>query len=189
MLSFKQSFIFVLLLCVSSQAAAVGVFVEGGIHSGGDTIVTAVFTDGSTESIKAGDLISGAIGIESDITDSLLLKLSAGLKIDLILAENADLSFERMPFEAMLFFKGETLHLGAGITHHRNVRLRGDFGLGIPTVDYEDATGYAVQLDYLLNERGYLSLKYTAIDYQVFSGGPDIDGSSIGILIGLRFGK
>jgi len=63
MLSFKQSFMFVLLLCVSCQAAAVGVFVEGGLHSGGDTIVTAVFTDGSTESIKAGDFISGAIGI------------------------------------------------------------------------------------------------------------------------------
>ena len=152
-------------------------------------LVTAVLTDGSTEKIKGGGLISGSLGYETDISESLLLKLSAGIKFDTIMASNSDIFFERFPLEAILFAKGEKVHFGVGVSHHTGVKLTGDVALFVPTVNFDDATGLVVQVDYLLNERGYLSLKYTAIDYQVSSNSSKLDGSSIGVIIGFRFGK
>ena len=187
-MSFKKPFVFIILLCVSTQVAA-GIFVQAGIHFGGDTLVNAIFIDGSTDSIEAGGLLSGSLGYETDITDSLLLKLSAGLKFDMFLAGNSDVSFDRYPLEALVFVKGEKFHLGVGLSYHTGVKLTGDAALFLPTINFDDATGYVVQLDYLLSEQAYLSLNYTGIDYQASSGGPTIDGSSIGLVIGLKFGK
>ena len=187
-MSLKTLFFFLLLLSVSSFARA-GFFAQGGLHFGGDTLVTAILVDGTTEKITGGGLLSGTLGYESDISESLLLKLSAGLKFDTIIASNSDLFFSRYPIEAILFAKGEQFHLGVGLTHHNGVKLTGDPAFAIPSVNFQNATGYVVQLDYLLSERGYLSLKYTAIDYQVTSAAPKLDGSSIGLIIGFRFGN
>ena len=81
------------------------------------------------------------------------------------------------------------MHFGVGITQHTGVKRTVDGFLNSGSLDFEDATGLVMQIDYLLNERGYLSLKYTSIDYQPVNSNFEIDGSSLGILIGFRFGK
>lgn len=110
----KKVIVVIGFLLLSNQASATDVFLQGGLHFGGDTLVTAVFTDGSSESLKAGGLLSGALGIETDISESVYMKLSAGLKFDTILAENTDVFFERYPLEALFFYRNENIHIGAG---------------------------------------------------------------------------
>ena len=66
------------------------------------------------------------------------------------MASNSDIFFERFPLEAILFAKGEKVHFGVGVSHHTGVKLTGDVALFVPTVNFDDATGLVVQVDYLL---------------------------------------
>jgi Outer membrane protein beta-barrel domain len=184
----RKNFFLISLICLSTQATA-GVFTQAGLHFGGDSLASATFTSGSSESIHAGGLISGSLGYEADIGDTLLVKLSAGIKLDAITATNGNVDFTRFPLNAMIFKKGEKFHFGIGITQHTGVELSGDGLASFSTVEFDDATGLILQVDYLLNERAYMSLKLTSIDYQQINSNVDIDGSSLGILIGYRFGK
>lgn len=192
-MSFKKSYTS-LLLCIpifflSTQAKA-GVFAEAGLHFGGDNLATVSFWGADSQSVEGGGLISGAIGYEQDISDIFLMKLSAGIKFDTVNASNGNVDFTRFPLTGMLFVKGVDLHYGVGITQHTGVELSVDGFFSSGNVEFDDATGFVMQVDYLLNERGYISLTYTSIDYQpVYSSSADVNGNSLGVLIGFRFGK
>ena len=185
---FRKVLFFVSILCVSTQSVA-GAFVQAGVHFGGDTLATVDFFDSDSQSIEAGGLISGSVGYETDLSESILMKLSAGIKFDTIAATNADIDFFRYPLNCMIFYKTKNLHFGAGITQHLGVKLSIDGAFGSDTANFKDATGLVLQMDYLLNERGYLSLTFTSIDYEQANFNGSVDGSSIGVLIGFRFGK
>lgn len=186
---FKKSCLAVCMLPVFSTASA-GVFVQTGLHFGGDDLATVSYFSGYSESVEAGGLISGSVGYEMDMSESILVKLSAGIKFDAVTAENGDVDFTRYPLTGMIFLKGEDLHLGVGVTQHTGVKLEVDGFFSPGSVDFDDATGLVLQLDYLLNERGYVSLSYTAIDYEPSNvSGIDVNGNSIGVVIGYRFGK
>lgn len=187
-MSFKNILFFVSAFCFSTHSFA-GAFVQGGLHFGGDTLATVSIFGSGNESIEAGGLLSGSVGYEADINESLLAKLSAGIKFDSITASNGDVDFTRYPLTAMLFIKGEDLHFGVGLTKHTGVELSVDGFSGAATADFDNATGFVAQLDYLLNERGYISLKFTFIDYELANSNLEVDGGSIGILAGFRFGK
>jgi len=186
-MSFKKLLFLISAFCFFTQSHA-GAFVQGGLHFGGDTLATVSFSS-IDESIEAGGLISGSVGYETDINESLLAKFSAGIKFDSITASNGDVDFTRYPLTAMLFMKGQDLHFGVGLTKHTGVELSVDGFTGSATADFDDATGFVVQIDYLLNERGYIGLKFTSIDYELSNSNEEVDGSSIGILAGFRFGK
>ena len=89
---FRKVLFFVSILCVSTQSVA-GAFVQAGVHFGGDTLATVDFFDSDSQSIEAGGLISGSVGYETDLSESILMKLSAGIKFDTIAATNADIDF------------------------------------------------------------------------------------------------
>ena len=184
----RKGLFFISLLCVSTQSFS-NIFLQTGLHFGGDTLADASFAGGSSESIEAGGLISASVGYQSDISDALLIKLSFGLKLDVISAENGDIDFTRYPITAMLFNKGEKFSFGAGLTQHTGVELSGSGFASFSTVEFDDATGLVLQLDYTLNDRSYISLTYTSIDYNPVNTTEEIDGSSLGLLIGLHFGK
>lgn len=185
----RNTILFLYLVSVTSISSA-GVFGEGGVHFGGDELATVSFYGADSESVEAGGLISAALGYEFDITDTFLVKLSAGIKIDMVTASNGDVDFTRYPLTGMVFLKGEDIHVGAGITQHTGVDLNVDGFLSSGSIDFDDATGLVFQVDYMLNERGYLSLTYTAIDYEpANSSGIEVNGNSLGFGIGFKFGK
>jgi len=187
-MSYKSVFLFVFLGFTSSYSMA-GVFAQGGLHFGGDTLATVQFLSGPDESIEAGGLLSASLGYELDVSDILLFKASAGFKTDTIIASDIDADFTRFPLTGMVFLKAENFHIGAGVTQHTNVELSVDGFSGSATAKFDDATGIIFEVDYLLNKHGYLGIKFTSIDYQLPGSSVDVDGSSIGVVLGLRFGK
>jgi len=187
-MSFRNVLFFVSLMCLSTQSIA-GIFVQAGQHFGGDSLAKVNFSNGYDDSIKAGEGISASVGYEVDINETLFVKFSAGFKFDLVSAENGDVDFTRFPLSAMLFMKQKDLHFGVGLTQHTGVELSGDGFFNSNTIEFEDATGFVIELDYILNERAYLGLKLTFIDYQPVNSNQDIDGGSLGIVIGFRFAK
>lgn len=169
---------------VSSNA--VDIFLQGGLHTGGDDLVTATFTNGDTEKLKGGGLFSFSAGLGSDVAENLEARLMAGVKFDTIEADNGDAKFVRYPIEALLMYKsGEKVYVGGGLSYHLNPSISGSGLAGGLNIDFDNALGLVVELDYMLSNGGYLGVKLTSIDYEV--NGQSASGNSIGAILGFRF--
>lgn len=177
------------LLLATTSIEASNIFIEGGIHFGGDDVGGIDFVGGGSETIEAGGLLSGSVGVITDIQDNMELRLSLGFKYDFVTAENAEITFMRMPLTAMLFSKGEKISFGAGATYHLDPEAELTGSLGGGTVQYDDAFGLVAEIDHTLGERGYVGMKFTLIDYDVSNCAfcSSKNGNSIGFVIGARF--
>jgi len=123
---------------------------------GGDSLAKVNFFNGYDDSIKAGEGISVSFGYEVDISETLFVKFSAVFKFDLVSADNVDVDFTRFPLSVMFIMKQKNLHIDVGLTQYIGVELSGDGFFNSNTIEFEDATGFVIQLDYLLNEHAYL---------------------------------
>jgi hypothetical protein len=178
-----------ILFFASSTSQAGGLFLEGGIHTGGDDLITVNFSGGGSESIEAGGLISLSAGWISDINEDMEVRTSAGIKFDSVDADNGDLDFTRYPVSLMLFSKGEKVSAGIGATYHLGPKFESSGFTGNFTIDFDDALGFVAEIDFKLGEKAYLGLLATVIDYEVSNafGSATVDGNSVGLVIGLRF--
>jgi hypothetical protein len=176
------------LVCMSLPATAANLFFEGGVHFGGDKLATAYSSSGPDQNLRAGQLLSMAVGMQTMLADSLQGRVSLGFKIDRITASNGNATFTRVPLEALLMHQSGNFMLGGGIAYHLSPKF--DFNATpSTTVNFDDALGLVLGFDY--NGKGkfehdwYVGGRVTLINYKV--SGVSISGNSIGAVIGYMF--
>lgn len=161
-------------------------FLQTGLHFGGDKLASVTFYDGTTETIHAGGLIYFSGGFISEINENFELRAAIGIKFDTITASNGELDFTRYPINAMVFKKGELLNVGIGATYHLSPTYQTKGSItDNTTYDFDNALGLIAELDYSFTEKFYLGVKATAIDYTL--GSAKINGNSLGIVAGVIF--
>ena len=181
----KKIMLMALALC-SSNVFAADFFVQGGLHFGGDDIVAVTFTNGDTEKIKAGELMSLSVGAGTALSDTVEGRIMLGLKLDIVTAKNADLTFLRYPVEALaLYHASEKINIGGGLAYHLNPNVSGDGVASNVNINFDNAFGLVLTAEYMLSNGGYLGIKYTGIDYEI--NGLKVSGNSIGGILGFRF--
>src|SRR6185503_19534124 len=91
---------------LGSQAADVAPVFKLGLDFGGDKVATAVFTSGKTESLKANELfyLGGGVSIISDSRE-IETEVTISYKFDSINASNGEIKFDRLPIEALVFYR------------------------------------------------------------------------------------
>lgn len=169
----------------SGSVSAADLVLEAGLHSGGDTLATAQFIDGSTESIKAGGFVSVAIGANFAINEELESQVTFGYKFDSVDAENGDIEFSRFPINALVLYKLDEWRLGGGLTYHLDPSLEvSGAGAGFASnTDYDDALGFLLDARYFFAQRAYVGARLTFIEYES-QAGATFDGNSVGVVIG-----
>lgn len=178
------------LIYSSILSAEAKLFVEGGLHFGGDKLGTAIFAGGDTESIYAGEHISAAIGVVSGINDSFNMRASFGIKFDAVFASNGDVTFSRFPIDVIMITNNtEGLNFGLGLTYHMQPELSTSGAFWPGDVSYKDAFGAIAEMDYQLSERAYVGFKLTFVDYEADSVffSETVNGNSFGVVIGASF--
>lgn len=187
MFKFK-SILAVCLFFVSLSSYAVKPVLEAGLHFGGDTLYTASFTDGSTQTVEGGGLISLAAGAQFELVDSVDGVVTFGWKFDSITASNGSIDFNRYPVNALLLYKvDDQVRIGGGLTYHMSPKLDIDAPGLVGTVNYKDALGYILDARYLFSETAYFGGRFTSIEYESKNSGRVYDGSSFGLVIGVAF--
>lgn len=175
----------VLFGCFAMPAAALdrSFHFKMGYDTGGDTLVTVLFVGGDTEKIKANDgLYFGAgVSMVNDAKD-VETEFSLSYKFDEITGSNGDLTFSRLPLDALVFYRLPSVRLGGGVTYHINPDLDGSGVVGGLNVKFEDALGFVLQADWRLTEKMNLGLRYTVLDYEVEGTGGKVDSNGIGIV-------
>jgi opacity protein-like surface antigen len=173
----------------ASLAQEVRPMFKVGFDTGGDKVVTALFTNGSTKSIKANELLflAGGVSILSD-DKNLQAELSLGIKVDSITASNGDIDFTRYPLDALVFYRESHVRVGGGLTYHFSPKVSGSGVAGGVNVNFKDALGVILQADYLIWRGMSVGLRYTILDYKTSSGpARTVNSDGFGIVFSMSF--
>lgn len=145
--------------------------VKAGYDFGGDTVVTAVFTNGSTKSIKANEglFVGGGVSIMNDARN-LQGEVSLSYKFQSIDASNGSIDFTRFPLDMLVFYRESRFRFGGGLTYHMSPKVKGSGVVGGLNVDFKDALGVILEADYLVWRDMAVGLRYTILEYKTATG-------------------
>ncbi|MFV2061436.1 MAG: hypothetical protein ACC653_12190 [Gammaproteobacteria bacterium] len=180
-------FLLPLVFFINQNAHALKWTAEAGMHTGGDEI-SVLNTNGNPDSFKAGELMTMAIGPQIALSTTSNIRMMFGWKFNAMHSMNSssdNIKFTRYPIDVMYFYQTKKWNFGAGLSYHLNPEVSGV----LTNLKYDDALGYSVEIDYRFMGSFYMGGRYTTIDYKQETTGAKIDGSSIGFVMGIVFGK
>lgn len=173
------------------ETGRVGGFLGIGFTLGGDTIDEVnveTFGDVDSEDVDAGDGLFFSGGLVYHHSE-FQLQFTAGYYTAGFFGSDGDkASFTRWPVEAIAFWKQEKFRLGAGVTHHLNPKYDFDVDGFDEDINYDDATGFVVQAEYLLDQSIGIGVRFTSIEYEASNSiNPTVDGDSVGLIMSYAF--
>jgi hypothetical protein len=172
-----------------AHAADFRALVKAGIDVGGDTLVTAIFTDGETEKIRAneGFYIGGGAAIVN-AAGSMEYHVSLAYKVAVVNASNGDIEWTRFPLEALAFYRFPRVRVGGGLAYHISPRLEVSGVPGGQDVKFKNAVGAVLQADWRITEKIAAGLRYTILEYDAkgaFTGSAKSNG--FGLTFSMNF--
>jgi hypothetical protein len=167
--------------------------IQGGYASGGDTLATINFTDGSSETLKAGSgILIGVFTIAPLSDNGVALKLAANYLNDSVTATNGEVTFTRLPIDALVLKQMNKWQVAAGLTYHLNPQYKSTFDSN-EKIDADNALGLLLEANYQVYSKGEDSLsinigaRYTNIEYTFDGVTKSYDGSNLAITAGITF--
>jgi len=177
----------------SAQAAEPGspfkFLLGAGLTFGGDTLITVPFTDGSSDSIKAGGLIHLYGGGEYRFADRFAVQAAVGYHInDTRAASNGSVRFTRVPVDLLaLYSVTDNVRLGAGAQFVSSPELKGSGVASNVSQTYDSTTGAIVEGEYLFGAHMGVKLRYVSEKFTPSGGGTKVDGSHAGVMFSYYF--
>jgi hypothetical protein len=173
-----------LLACggaLAQQSAARGVFGIG-LTTGGDTLASVVFTDGSSQDIKAGGLVHLFGGVEFRASQQVTMQVNVGYQVDDTGgASNGSLRFSRYPIEALAHVQlNPNFRLGGGVRFVNSPKVAGSGVLSGVNLEFDNTVGAVVEGEYLVTPSIGLKLRAVSEKYKPAAGGPSADGNQVG---------
>lgn len=144
------------------KKSPVRLLIAGTMEFGGDPVAEVYFTDGNTQSVKAGQGVSLGVGGQFQVPDleKLLFRATVGYKYVTTAADNAHIRLTRVPINLTANWMAfKNLRVGAGLANQQNIQFKSD-GMG-QDVKLKGSTGPMIELAY----HG-IGLTYTALNYK-----------------------
>lgn len=166
---------------LARSGPSVAVVGEFAAELGGDRVVETLFTNGETQTMRAGQGGTFAAGLEVRPSgDSpFALRGTVGYKFVTTAAENADIRLDRIPLELLATYTFPSgVHIGGGFVRHTGIRFHGD-GFA-PDVDFDDANGVTVQAGWRWIAATFTSMTYTdefGNEYDASGGGLSVSAA------------
>lgn len=158
-----------------------------GLTFGGDTLFSATYTDGSSDSISAGGglLIYG--GFDYHFNDTVSFQSTLGYHFDTTKqASNGSVTFSRIPLELLAYYHvNDVFRLGGGMRIVNSAKLKGDGIAGNVNYSFENTTGLVIESEYKFGPTFGLKLRHVRESYRPLGGTGTFNGNHFGILASL----
>jgi hypothetical protein len=174
------------------KAREAGLILRMNFDFGGTRLAEVKWSDGSTATLRAGQLATFSAGVFYHPAAPWTLEGTVGYKFDKVNGSNGSLAFTRFPIDVIASWATGGHRLGAGPTAHLAPKATCDLsGTGPGTcnssLSYDAALGGIVQYAYgfkLKGDHGVdLGVRYTYVKYRG-SGLLTLDGSGFGFFLG-----
>lgn len=169
-------------------------FIVGGLTYGGDTVATAVYTNGDTKNLKGGSLLQGGLGGLYQLEETpLALSLSANWHFDAAPGSNGSIVFSRWPVEALAYYTGkDRFRIGGGVRLVSGAEASAKINGVTETKTFDNTRGLVAEIGYQLSQEGWLNFRFVSEKYQgktfqdasgIYSlaGTPPYSGSHLGV--------
>ncbi len=185
-LSWRVLAVFFLL---AGPVSAIDFIAEGGLHFGGDTMVTVNNADGTSDSLKAGEELSVAAGVAFQASESTEIILTFGMKKEVVYPDEGTIIFTRYPLNGLLLYKADKWRMGGGLTYHMNPVYKVDTQTQQVTMDFSNALGLLADVRYFIFENAYIASRYTWVKYEMEDAPAErsYSGNSLGLLVAVQF--
>jgi hypothetical protein len=149
--------------------------------SGGNTLVDVTYTDGKSQSVKAGSGVQIKGGLEYRFSPSVALRGSLGYETDAALANNGSVTFSRWPIEVLAIWSAtEKVRLGAGVRKVTTAELKSDGAASnVGNYSLEGNAGLVLEAEYLFNPHMGVTLRAVSDKYTY--RGNSIDGNHVAL--------
>lgn len=163
------------------QQGHLGAVLELDGDFGGDDIARVFYTNGDTQTIKAGQGIAAAAGLHYQLaTLPLDFEVTAGYKYVTTRASNANIYLDRIEIKAVGTYEFPNhCWVDAGPVLHADTSLHGAGYL--PNVSFDDAVGGTVGIGWR-----WIGIAYTDIHYSSPLTG-SVDASNVGVTLAWKF--
>lgn len=161
-----------------------------GINWGGDPLVTANFSDGSTRSASlVNDLFALEIGGDYRFNKTLSLKSTIGYHTSSLDASNGHLKITSIPVEVLGCLNlGPKLRVGAGKRFVRNAKSEGSGFFSDCSFDFDNTTGTVFEMEYFYMPAFSTTLRYvTSEEYRATGAIGSVSGEHYGAYMNLYF--
>ncbi|GAB2540413.1 hypothetical protein [Rufibacter soli] len=135
---------------------------SGAFEFGGDKVAETQFTNGETQSTRAGQGVSVHAGGQFAFPnlDRFLVRATVGFKYVTTQADNAHIRLSRIPLHLTAnYMATDKIRLGAGIASHQSITFKTD-GLG-QDFKLKGGTGAIFEVAY-----GVVGISFTAMSYK-----------------------
>ncbi|ESP91229.1 MULTISPECIES: outer membrane beta-barrel protein [Pseudoalteromonas] len=177
-----------------SEQSNVTFSLTAGYVFGGDTVGELIYEDNDSQSIKAGQGFILGAGFLYEFNSKWSLDVSANYQSDTATASNGDLSFERLAFNAVPYYKiNDSFSVGLGLGIHTSVELSNDFGAD---VEFSNESAFISSVRYHFETiPADLEFRHTRVEYSVDRIGSSnyssydatVDGNNTGLLFHWKF--
>jgi hypothetical protein len=143
------------------------VMINGGMTYGGDTIATAVYTNGTKRDIKGGALIQFGAGALYQLEEKpIAMMLSANYHFHTAMGQNGDITFSRVPIEALAYYTGkERFRIGGGVRVVNSPEFNASVNGVTNKIIFDNSTGLVAEIGYQLSSKGWLNFRFVSEKY------------------------
>ena len=160
-----------------------------GETAGGDKLVIATYTDGSTDSISAGDGLAFYGGIGYHLNDAVSLQGTIGYHSESTKsASNGDVTFSRWPLELLAFYHvKEAFKIGGGIRLNKSPKVKGSGIASNINESFDSTIGLVIEGEYLFSSKVGVKVRRVSEKYKQSGSPVSVDGSHFGVLASFYF--
>jgi opacity protein-like surface antigen len=173
----------------SPNGPAVRPLLGMGLTFGGDKLYTADFTDGSSDTVRAGGIFMLYGGVEFRATDALAVQATVGYHGDSTrAASNGSIRFGRYPVDVLaLYSVTDKVRLGGGVEFVNSPKLSGSGVVGDFDVRFNNTTGVVLEGEYLFTRNFGMKARAASIKYKADGVSDKINGSYGGLMLNYYF--
>ena len=158
-----------------------------GISGGGDKLVSARYTDGSSVNLHAGGLVYFTAGVDYRITPTFSMQTTISYHVDQANARNGDIKFQRFPVEVIGYYQpNPSWRVGGGVRYANDPKLHGSGVVSDLDAKFESSTGAVIEAEWFSSPNVGFKLRYVNEKYKQL-GYEDVDGSHVGVSANFYF--
>jgi len=165
--------------------AEVRPFVGFGLTYGGDKLESFDFSNGTTTTVRAGNLVDLRAGVDFLVSGPFSMQASVGYHFDAANGSNGDYTFSRVPFEFLGYYSvSERWRLGGGFRQSFDAHVDSNGAVRGFDSNFDAKLGFVLEAEWFVLPR--LGLKFRGVS-EKFEGkdgiyqGVKYDGSHAGV--------
>ncbi|HEU4777395.1 MAG TPA: outer membrane beta-barrel protein [Telluria sp.] len=164
-----------------SAATGLRPFLGAGLTFGGDDLSTVRYTDGTSETVKAGGVVQLTGGVDYRINSDFSLQTSISYHADSTSGSNGSVTFSRLPIELIGYYNvSPEWRIGVGARYVGSVKLSGSGAANGINASFDNTVGALIEGEYLMNDKVGLKIRFVSEKFTESYSKVKVSGNHIG---------